>query len=699
MTKKTTYVTYWIRKGRELAIDLIGSNILANSKLKDKINTGGIDIAYLKFYPGYEPRNGKMGKVDSVIIEMEKENYFDIELKANSLDVSFPNLFIAKQAIKEKKELIKVGIQIPEQFSFMPEKRKGPVTKKEFEEALLGWEPLLELGIENYRPLEVAQKQMELAQIKLREARRQLFPTAVIRWTNTSGTTVEDVGIFSKSYEMELEQPITYGGELKFKIDQAKINLKLAEAEFKRLRSDFALELKRNYYNVILNRMNWGVFNQLIREAKKHLALAKILYNKNLITELEYQQIQSLNEQIKFLFVSSQKELSLAELTLRQTLNLPADQKLKLVNWLPFQKVNIDLDSCMKAALKNRTELKITDLVTHFNILNEQIAKAKNRLRLSLTGKMGRMAEDYSSEPVVFRDSWYVGLKFTKPIGANTLNTSIAKQKVPVGSFRAGESNKSTTTSVEFSVLDRLGALSDEKAAKVELLKSVNESAETEETVVSDVEKAYANYISSLFQIETSLKRMGFLQNRIKVTEAKFMVGEATLPDVLQAKYDLANEKVTYDRAIIGYYVALSSLSKACGVYSYLELATEKPIITAWEKFSKNPPINVEYMPYKLKILQQEKKSKGEKQVKYQETKLMGQIIGVNNDYGIVIVNLGSKQGVMPQDKLLVSRNKEEIATLIPTKIEKNITACNIREGRDLRKIGLIIGDIVEVRR
>lgn len=690
LSQPVTYLTYWIKRGRKLAIDLIGSNIIAQDKLEHKVNIEGIDKVYLKFYPGYEAKVNKSGKVDTIIVEMERENYYEVNLKSGYLEVLFPYLEITTKKVRQVE---RDEFTIPQRFSFSPEKLKGPVDKETLEKALLGWRPLLEIGAENYRPLEVAREQMELAQLKLREARRQLFPTAVIRWTNTTGTTVEDVGIFSKSYELEMEQPLTYGGELRFKIQQAKINLELARSEFERLYSDFALEVKRNYYNVILNRMNWDVFNQLLREAKKYLVLADVLLKKNLITELEYQQVESLNQQIKFLFISSQKELSLAELTLRQTLNLPPDEKLEIVNWLPFQKVNIDLNECLRLALKNRVELKITDLVTQFNALNEQIAKAKNRLRISLTGKAGRMAEDYETEPVVYRDSWYVGLKLSKPLGASTLNTSVIKQEIPLGTFRAGETSKTTTTALELNVLDRLAILSEEKAAQVELLKAVNESAETEDTVIADVERAYANYISSLFQIETSLKRMKFLKNRIRVTDARYKAGEAGLPELLQVRYDLANENITYNRALIGYYIALSSLSKACGVYSYLELATEKPVITAWEKFSQNPPLNLTYMPYQPQIFEKERT------IKKTIATIEGQIIGVNNDYGIAIVNIGAQHGLSEVDEIKVLRNKKEIAILVPTKIESNITACRITSNKNFKRIGLMIGDKVEVRK
>jgi hypothetical protein len=320
--------------------------------------------------------------------------------------------------------------------------------------------------------------------------------------------------------------------------------------------------------------------------------------------------------------------------------------------------------------------------------LNEEIAKSKGRFRISLTGKIGKMAEDYATEPVIYRDSWYVGIKVSKPLGSNTITTSLTKQSTPVGAFRLGEETETFTKSLEISLVDRLSAISDEKAAHVEFLKAINEELETEETVISEVEKAYANYITALFQIENSLKRMQYQEKRIKVVEGRMKVEEATISELLQAYLDYTNERINYNRALIGYYIALASLSRACGVESYLSLATDKPVITAWEKFSEGPPTRVSYTPFKLPEFKKTKQSG-----------IKGKIIGVDNEYGMAVLNIGYKQGLALDDKVIVYRGEEEYALLIPVKIEETASVCYLGEKLTERFRGLQIGDKVEIAR
>ncbi|MDP8233476.1 MAG: TolC family protein [Candidatus Saelkia tenebricola] len=680
------YHTYWMEDKQTLFVDLIGSNLLCMEKFKLEMNSFGLQYATVKFYPGYEPGDSEAGKVDGIVIKGSKEFKHNIISDDNTIKIIFPEIkeVVFSQNSKEEET------ELPKSFSFTPEQKIGPQDEEEWQQAILGWQRWIDIGIENYRPLQIATEQYELAQMKAQEARRQFFPTAVVRLVDTVGETTGKVNIISKSAEIEFEQPLSYGGELQYKLEQAKINMELALMERQQLSTDYTLELKRNFYNVVLNRMNWDTFNKLLAEANKLLAMGKLLYQQGLITEVEYKQLSSSYQQIKFLFVSTQKELSLSELAFRQTLNLPGDEEITLVNWLPFGKVNIGLETALRIAKTQRSELKIRQLVTQFNNLNEQIAKSKNRFHLSLTGKVGKIAEDYESEPEEFRDSWYLGLKVSRPIGNSSLDASVVQQNRPVGMFSTEDTTKSFTKSLEWSIVDRLSMASDEKTARVEFLKAVNEEVETEESIISEVERSYANYVSSLFQIETSLQKLEFHSRRLKVTEGRMKVEEANITELLQGYLDYANEEVNYNRALLGYYIALSSISKACGVESYMSLVTEKPVIAAWENFSNHPATSVSYTPFKLPEFKKEI-------TQIIPTGIQGRIIGVNNQYGMAILNIGQGKGLSSNSKVMVYRNGQEYALLVPARIDNNTAACYLEKGIDRDFKGLRIGDNVEI--
>ena len=72
LDKTPLYSAYWIKEGQVLFIDLIGSNILCLEPFSVDINIGGLKDAWIKFYAGYEPQRGRPGKVDGIIIEMNR---------------------------------------------------------------------------------------------------------------------------------------------------------------------------------------------------------------------------------------------------------------------------------------------------------------------------------------------------------------------------------------------------------------------------------------------------------------------------------------------------------------------------------------------------------------------------------------------------------------------------------------------------
>ena len=141
---------------------------------------------------------------------------------------------------------------------------------------------------------------------------------------------------------------------------------------------------------------------------------------------------------------------------------------------------------------------------------------------------------------------------------------------------------------------------------------------------------------------------------------------------------------------MIGYYIALSSLTKASGVESYLSLTTERPVITAWEKFSQHAPIDVSYTPFALPQYRKEIHQAV-------RTGIEGRIIGVNNQYGTAILNIGQETGLSSGSKVLVYRDGKKYALLIPAKIDKNTSACYLEKGVNETFKGLRIGDKVEI--
>jgi len=669
------YTVYEATEPSRLIIDLIGTNIYTQLSPKLVLNKPYLKEVNLHWYGKGPEKAAEAAKVDlAEIVWTEKLNY-KVKAKDNRIIIDFD---LPGFAPKEAK------------VSALPKTAAVGLEQVNVEETL-EWEKWVELGLANYKPLHIAHEQIELAQIKVREARRQFFPVSVIKASQTKGdTSVKDVGFTEKSFGIQLEQPVTYGGELRFKLEQALVNLDIAQKEYERIKSDYVLEVKRAYYNLLLYIMNAGIYEGIFKEASDVLELAKKQYESKLITQLEFLNVQSLYSQLKYQLVSAQKDRALAELTFKQTLNIDLSAPVEIEPWLRFEKLDLELNKCREIALKKRPELTINELIVKFNELGEKIATSKEKLKVSVSGFLGRSGSAYDTENLTLKSDWFVGLKMSKAFGGNTLSTSFTKEETTPKLSLSQTKTGTMGGSAEFSLLDGLSRLTDKKNASVEYLRSINEFWEIKDTIRSEVTSSFNEYQKALYQIDNVDERIAFQQKRAEVTQARWKFNEASLSDVLEAKMSLAAEKAFYNNLVANYYVALSTLTKACGLYKYAQLIEGRSSEVLWHRVALPRADQADYTKINKEIFI----PKGQEIINIEDLP-GGRIIAVNNENGFAIINLGEEQGVREGTELWVYRRKERVAVLKVSKLRKSTSSCKIARAEAGGSIQL--GDAVKV--
>jgi outer membrane protein TolC len=673
--RKLDYTVYETEDPSRLIIDLIGTHIYTQLSPQIVLDKPYLKEINLRWYGKAPEKEKEAAKVDLVeIVWLEKLKY-KVKTKNNQIIIDFeiPG-YQAKEPPPEPE--IKTAVVGLERVNI---------------EEKIEWEKWVEIGLANYKPLHIAYEQIELAQIKVREARRQLLPVTVFKATQTKGdTAVRDVGFTEKSYGLQLEQPITYGGELRLKLEQTLVNMDIAEKEYQRIKSDYVLEVKRAYYNLLLYVMNAGIYEGIFKEANEILELAKKQYAAKLITQLEFLNVQSLYSQLKYQLVAAQKDRALAELTFKQTLNIDLISPVEIEPWLRFEKLDIDLLRCKDTALKNRPEMAINEMIMKFNELGKKIADSKEKLKVSLSGFLGRSGSAYENETLNLKSDWFVGLKLTKPFGGNTLTTTVTREVTTPRLSLSQEKTGTLSQSAEFSLLDGLSRMTDKKSASVEYLRSINELWEIKDTVNAEVTGAFNEYQKALYQIENIKERIEFQQKRVEVTEARWKFNEASLSDILEAKMALASEKAFYHNLVANYYVALSTLTKACGLYKYAELVTGRSGEVFWHRVASAQDKEADYAKIHKEIFL----PRGAEVVNLEDLP-GGRVIAVNNKHGFAIINLGEEQGMKEGTELWVYRRKEKVAVLKISKLRKSTSSCKIARAEAGEKIRL--GDDVKI--
>ncbi|MCX5692890.1 MAG: TolC family protein [Candidatus Omnitrophica bacterium] len=441
----------------------------------------------------------------------------------------------------------------------------------------LGINEAVDIALENHMAASIAREEIELSKLKIREARRALYPAASLNYLETTGKTTGTTQDFTdKEYKLKFEYPLYYGWRLRYAVEQAASNMKASTFNYDKVLQDLRLEVETSFYSYIAARMSFKLHKSLLEEASKILSTAKKRFDAGLSTKAEYIQIESQFKQINYQIVSSENEVTMAKLNLMQAMN--AGDGEKIIDEIDrYQEkdlepvdINIALDECMELALKSRPDLKAKEYSLEANDYERKIVESKNQLRVDLTGTYGKSGGAYESETLALGPDWYLGVKVTKPLGGNTISTAMTKERT---SQKHGQSTRteSMSKSVEMGLLNNLQQFSEEKSAEIGYKKAMDEVGQARDSIAKEVKDAYLSYKKGLVQISSNLNKIKYREEELKIARARVEINEISLSEFMQANMSLTDEKGYYIEALGSLYQSLAKLNKATGYALFLD--------------------------------------------------------------------------------------------------------------------------------
>jgi len=440
----------------------------------------------------------------------------------------------------------------------------------------LGISDAIDIALENHMAAKIAQEEIELSKLKIREARRALYPAASMNYMETAGKTAGATEDFTdKEYKLKFEYPLYYGWRLKYAVEQAMSNLRASTYNYDKALQDLRGEVESAFYAYMANKMDVKLHKALLEETGGIFARAKKRLELELITRSEFLQLESQMQQINYQVISSENELSMAKLALAQAINIEeGENAIDIIDKEPAKDlepvmIDITLEQCVDLAFKSRPDIKAKEYMLEFNDYERKIAESKNQLKVDLTGSYGRSGGAYTGETFNMDNDWYLGFKVSKPLGGNTLSTSYTKDKTSV---KHGQSSRteSDSKSVELGLLDGLQRFSEEKSAEIGYRKAKDELEQIRDGVLKEVKEAYLNYKKGLVQIMTNLNKIQYREEELKIAKARAELNEVALSELIQAYMTLTDEKSYYVEALGSLYQSLAKLNKATGYTLFL---------------------------------------------------------------------------------------------------------------------------------
>jgi len=438
----------------------------------------------------------------------------------------------------------------------------------------------VDIALENHMAASIAEEEIELSMLKMREVRRSLYPAASLNIMETTGKTTGWTQDFTdKEYKLKFEYPLYYGWRLRYAVEQAISNMKASRHNYDKIQQDLRVEVEVAFYSYLATKANVKLQESLLKETRGIFNIAKKRFDLELSTKAEFLQVESQMKQVSYQVLSSKNDMEIAKLTLMQAMNVKdieglvdIDSDLESLDMLMPIDVDISLGDCMELAFKSRPDLKIKEHMLDFNEYERKIALSKDQFKVDLTGTYGRSGGAYEGEPLGMdmNKDWYLGFKVTKPLGGNTLAASYTKDET---SEKHGQASRteSISRSIEFGILDNLQSFSEKKSADIALKKAKEALEETKNAIFKEVKESYLNYKKGLIQAKTNLNKIRHKEEELKIAKARAGLNEIPASGLLRAHIEVTDEKSYYIEALGSLYQSLVRLNKASGYSLFLD--------------------------------------------------------------------------------------------------------------------------------
>lgn len=294
--------------------------------------------------------------------------------------------------------------------------------------------------LEKSREFQVAVKDVELAEEKVKEARAALLPQLTLNSGYTFNGDLPTIvldGNFppglggppsgsSESEPIEIEMgaqhnfqgrvqvsyPLFTWGQLGNLYRQAILGKQAAERALEAIQLDIELKVRQAFHGVLLADAFIEVAEAALTQVEKRHAIAEEQKAAGVSTRLEVirANVQIVNTRSQL--IQAQNQRKLAEENFKLTLGLPLEETIRIEGELVTESKSVDIDQAIVMALARRPEIQQIDLQEQIGEKRIKVAKAGNKPMLSTFGNYNFN----DSERQAFDTSWSVGLSIQIPI-------------------------------------------------------------------------------------------------------------------------------------------------------------------------------------------------------------------------------------------------------------------------------------------
>lgn len=449
---------------------------------------------------------------------------------------------------------------------------------------VLSLKDCIKIAERNHIQLQVAEESIRLAEMRVNEAKRNLLPSATMIAERYTGEVNARQYIGMKNY-IEGQQPVFAGGQLWNAVKRWQLSVDVSKSDYDKIKSELILQVKKGYYTLGKARENLKIQKDLSAEVANLYDRKKKEAEFGVTSQLEFMNVGGQMSQVAYQLESADGDVGIAELILKQAMNLdPLDTLLVEPN-MGFNKIDVSYEESVRAAYTYNPQIKMSTYMLQLYDYDRKIAAGKFWPKIDLLGQWGLSKEEYTSQdrlgpvggvaagtvngPVYDVDAkleqqFYAGVKASAPIWGSTFEYQwMREQWTPVVSAYQGTEALNNTWKVK--ILDKLDVYSEKQQAQIDYDRARQELNKAKQDVTLEVKQGCFNYQKAVLQLDQSLKKMKFQEGDAELNRFRASMDEVPTSTLVDSLIKLAQERYGYAQALADCHTTVAAINKAIG--------------------------------------------------------------------------------------------------------------------------------------
>lgn len=387
------------------------------------------------------------------------------------------------------------------------------------------------LALKNNADLKIAQSSREKTYWTVKQAKSNKNVDVSLAHTDTrysSPVTITDNQSSSNKFnnQLSLSIPIYSGGKLESQVEQAKLDLKVADLTIDLTKQQLRQTVTTYYFNVLYYLSEVKVNQETVDNYAAHLKNVQDQYRIGTVAKSDVlaSQVELANAEDDLNQAQSNYQLAVAKLN--HVVGLPLVSELTLKEDLKYQTYPATFEDCIQTALVNRPEIAE---------YQAKIASAQADIKIAKSGYLPTVELALSQN---WYDKDFPGLD---------------------------NSNWQATLTTSLNLFDSGLNKSKVKQSKYNLDTVQEQARQQRDTVLLEVREYYLSLREAEKRIDIKKVAVEQAEESLKIAEARYQVGVGTNLAVFDAVVALNQAKLNDIKALYDYNTSKAQLEKAIG--------------------------------------------------------------------------------------------------------------------------------------